>query len=128
MDKEGINYIFTSRLRQALNNSGWSQRRLASRFGVQPNTANAWFTGKNFPGFEIIEQLAELLNVSPQWLFGADEPEPLRDSLLVKAYARLSEIRDLDNLRTALEAIEKIANTDRETHELRQQIKSRSPQ
>lgn len=75
MDKEQISTIFLERLRKAQKESGISQRKLATLLGVQPNTVNSWLTGKNFPGFDTVEELAEILEVSSNWLFGGQEAD-----------------------------------------------------
>ena len=110
MDNTDINNIFLTRLRSALKAKEgiWSQRKIAAHFNIRPNTVNCWFTGKNFPGLDMVNQLAEILDVSPQWLFGAEEADKSKDRLIIELIEKAQSIRTITGLQAALEALDAI--------------------
>lgn len=103
MDSDTTQHIFSTRLYSAAEAAKVSQRDISRKFGVSANTVNDWFKGKSFPGLAVVDQLASFLGVTPQWLFGADEFNPERDSLVVQIVALVSELGSIEGLRHLLE-------------------------
>ena len=65
--------IFGKRLREVRKTKGLKQQELADRLGIKRNTYSDWENGKTEPSFESIVKLADLLDVSLDWLFGRDK-------------------------------------------------------
>lgn len=65
---------FTDRLKQAMSMRHMRQKDLFEKTGIPRGTISNYVLGKYKPKFEVIETLANALNVSPIWLNGADVP------------------------------------------------------
>lgn len=50
-----------------------SQREVAERLGVTPETVSRWESGKGAPGPAELSKLADILNVSADFLLGRDQ-------------------------------------------------------
>lgn len=64
--------IFGKRLREVRKSKKLTQKELAEQIGIKRNTYSDWETGKNESSFENLVKLADLLEVSLDWLFGRD--------------------------------------------------------
>lgn len=65
--------IFGARLREVRKSKKITQQELADRLGIKRNTYSDWENGKTEPTFEILVKLADLFDVSLDWLFGRDK-------------------------------------------------------
>ena len=65
--------IFPERLKQLRQKKGLTQQEIAELLGVKRNTYSDWENGKTEPNFEMILKLADLFEVSLDWLFGRDK-------------------------------------------------------
>ena len=61
---------FGNRLKQARENKGYNQKQFAERLGVTPTRLNYWEKDKREPDVAIIKQIAQILDVSSDWLIG----------------------------------------------------------
>ena len=61
---------FGNRLKQARENKGYNQKQFAERLGVTPTRLNYWEKDKREPDVAIIKQIAQILEVSSDWLIG----------------------------------------------------------
>ncbi len=64
--------IFTERLKELRLKKGLTQTELGEKVGVKQNTFTNWENGKREPSFENLIKLADLLEVSLDWLFGRE--------------------------------------------------------
>ena len=62
--------IFTERLKELRKNKGLKQQEIAELLGIKRNTYSDWENGKTEPSFENLIKLADLLEVTLDWLFG----------------------------------------------------------
>ena len=97
--------IIASRIREARRAAGLSQGQVAKLLGLQrPSISEIEAGNRRVSGDEII-QLAQLFDVSPEWLLGngADRVDP-RDTKLQLAARELAKLKpeDLDRLLTLL--------------------------
>ena len=92
-----VRKIFTDRLSRASVSADVSQSFIAKELKTSRNTVNRWFNGHSFPEPETIDQLAEILGVTPQWLFGANDHG--LDVEQVKATRQIMEFRSSEILR-----------------------------
>lgn len=65
--------IFTERLKELRLKKGLTQTELGEKVGVKQNTFTNWEKGKREPSFENLIKLADLLEVSLDWLFGREQ-------------------------------------------------------
>ena len=65
--------IFGERLREVRKSKKITQQEVADRLGIKRNTYSDWENGKTEPTFEILVKLADLFDISLDWLFGRDK-------------------------------------------------------
>ncbi|KXT83509.1 transcriptional regulator, Cro/CI family [Streptococcus oralis] len=65
--------IFPQRLKELRLKKGLTQTELGEKVGVKQSTFTNWENGKREPSFENLIKLADLLDVSLDWLFGRDK-------------------------------------------------------
>ncbi len=73
MEKEKLLSIFPERLREAVTMSGISYWELADKLGVNKSTVSMYLHGKALPSLEIIVSVAEITDVSLDFLTGRKE-------------------------------------------------------
>ncbi|WP_261027594.1 helix-turn-helix transcriptional regulator [Streptococcus mitis] len=64
--------IFSKRLKKLRKNKGLKQQQIADEIGVNRGSYSNWEKGKREPSFENLLKLADLLEVSLDWLFGRE--------------------------------------------------------
>ncbi len=64
--------VFSVRLKELRLKKGLTQTELGEKVGVKQNTFTNWENGKREPNFENLIKLADLLEVSLDWLFGRE--------------------------------------------------------
>ena len=64
--------IFGDDIKRLRKNKGLKQQEIAELLGVKQNTYSDWENGKTDPSFENLVKLADLLDVSLDWLFGRE--------------------------------------------------------
>lgn len=64
--------VFSERLKELRLKKGLTQTELGEKVGVKQNTFTNWEKGKREPSFENLIKLADLLEVSLDWLFGRE--------------------------------------------------------
>lgn len=64
--------VFSERLKELRLKKGLTQTELGKKVGVKQNTFTNWENGKREPNFETIIKIADLLEVSLDWLFGRE--------------------------------------------------------
>lgn len=70
-DKDFNRYKFSSNLKNARENSGYTRSELADKLGVSKNTVTAYEINQNYPTFITLVRLIELLEVdASELLFG----------------------------------------------------------
>ena len=99
---------FGKRLTQSMQDEGLKQNDVANLIGVGSGSMSSWSNGKNIPRQDSLDKLAELLNVSPDWLLNGDQPEPVDDT------GRPADNADSDNVNADTDEI----NTDNQPSEL----------
>lgn len=62
--------IIAGRLSLALNGAGMSEQQLAARLGSRASRVNNWTRGRQPPSLLSIVQVADILDVSVDWLTG----------------------------------------------------------
>ena len=64
--------IFPQRLKELRLKKGLTQQQIADEIGVNRGSYSNWEKGKREPSFENLVKLADLLDVSLDWLFGRE--------------------------------------------------------
>lgn len=65
--------IFGDNLKTLRKKRGLTQQELADKVGTNRVNVTKWETGRTEPSLENIVKLADLLDVSLDWLFGRDK-------------------------------------------------------
>lgn len=65
--------IFGDNIKRLRKNKGLKQQELEEILGIKRNSYSDWENGKTEPRFENLVKLADLLDVSLDWLFGRDK-------------------------------------------------------
>ena len=65
--------IFEDNLKTLRKKRGLTQQELADKVGTNRVNVTKWETGRTEPSLENIVKLADLLDVSLDWLFGRDK-------------------------------------------------------
>lgn len=88
------------RLSKLREEKGWSQYELATRLGIQRPRYNAWEQGKAQPRAEMLNKIAELFDVSTDYLLGHDEARKNISVNLTDApdWATTKDIRDFKKM------------------------------
>lgn len=69
------------RLRAARKAAGLNQEDVANVVGVAKSTVSEWETGKRSPDVELLETIAECLNVTIEFLFNIGSNKSVEDQL-----------------------------------------------
>lgn len=64
--------IFSERLKTLRKEKKLTQKELAEQIGISQKSYSHWESGKNEPSLENLIKLADLLEVSLDWLFGRE--------------------------------------------------------
>ena len=64
--------LFSVRLKELRLQHGFSQEELAEKIGIKQNSYSDWEHGKCKPNYEKLEKIADLLEVSLDYLFGRE--------------------------------------------------------
>ena len=64
--------VFPQKLKELRLKKGLTQTELGEKVGVKQSTFTNWENGKREPNFETIIKIADLLEVSVDWLFGRE--------------------------------------------------------
>ena len=64
--------IFSERLKTLRKEKKLTQKELAEQIGISQKSYSHWETVKNEPSLENLIKLADLLEVSIDWLFGRE--------------------------------------------------------
>lgn len=76
-----MNTVFSSRLKALRKESGMSQGEVCKKIGAKQGAYSTWELGKNEPPLETFIQLANLFNVSTDWLLGRSDERSLGVSI-----------------------------------------------
>lgn len=84
--------MLSDNLKALRKNKGYSQEELASRLNVVRQTISKWEKGLSVPDADLLQRLAEALEVSVGDLLGAQIPESSENAdLLVEQLSRINE-------------------------------------
>ena len=92
------------RIKPARQARQWSQQQLAQRMGVAQNTVSNWENGRRQPTPQQLLRMAELLDVSVEYLLGAleaDGPLSPEERQLLEMFRTLSPSQQRQLLRLA---------------------------
>lgn len=69
-EEEEKQKVFSVRLKELRLQHGLTQRELVELLGIKRNKYSDWENGKCKPNYEKLEKIADLFDVSLDWLFG----------------------------------------------------------
>ncbi|WP_297583857.1 helix-turn-helix domain-containing protein [Roseibium sp.] len=102
MSTSSSDYTLGERICKARDISGLSTAQLARRLGIKTATLHSWESDRSEPRSNKLVLLAGVLNVSPTWLLVGRGAPPVVDEPAVS---------DLDNMRVALDRVQRQAQT-----------------
>lgn len=76
------------RLRQALNNKNMTAQELSNRSGIAKSSISGYMNGNHCPTNKAAYAIGQVLEVSPQWLMGFDEPSQNTDAYYIDSDAK----------------------------------------
>ena len=71
--KQQIKETFSKRLAETLEKRGMTQTELAKLVGITKISVNQYIKGKTLPKTEYLDKISEVLQVSPNWLYGYED-------------------------------------------------------
>ncbi|MBQ9468652.1 MAG: helix-turn-helix domain-containing protein [Clostridia bacterium] len=89
--------MFSVKLKEIRKEHGLTQIDLAKKLGVASGTVGNWESGKREPDYERISQIADLFNVSVDWLLGSTSREIQRIPVYGKVAAGIP-IEAIENI------------------------------
>ena len=88
--------VFSERLKEARTKKGLSQYYVSQELGIPRTTYANWEQGKAEPGIDMMRRLAEILEVSADYLLGlTDDPSPKSGKLPDYLKEKLEECEKL---------------------------------
>ena len=73
--------MFQIRLKELREKAGYSQQSFADAIGVKQSTVGNWEAGAREPKLEVMQKLADLFDVSVDYLIGRDNtPKPRKEA------------------------------------------------
>ncbi len=69
-----LSNVFRRRVRERLDELGWSQQDLADELGIGKAYVSHLMTGHRNPGLETLESVAKVLAVDASWLISENMP------------------------------------------------------
>jgi transcriptional regulator with XRE-family HTH domain len=112
--KTPVAIAFGLRIKQAREEKGWSQAKLAANIGVTNGAVGAWEIGIKSPRHALASKLAEALGVPMEWLLTGNEPEEQRKAQTHAELEILKLTRELspEQQASALAMLRGLAATD----------------
>ena len=98
MQDNVLRKAFGKRLKQLRKGKGWTQKELAEKLGIRFGQLNKYECGLNAPPLEKLVQMAELLDVTMDYLLTgdrADEPA-LHNTRLLERFRAIEEFEPDD--------------------------------
>ena len=106
--------MFAKRLKELrMNSPGLTQARLAERLGVSQQAVGLWERGNNMPSHELIARLANMFNVSTDYLLdttSSDEQDGYYTDPEVAEIA--NRLKDDPDMRILFDASSKLSKDD----------------
>jgi transcriptional regulator with XRE-family HTH domain len=111
--KQALKKIFATRLREALDASGKTQRTLGSAVGKSPATVSRWLSEEKIPSAESIRRIAITLEVSTDWLMGMPRGAAApRKKAVVSSKALRRLVRHLEDISFAARKVADLLPTE----------------
>ena len=85
------------RLKELRLSKGWSLDELSKMIGVSDQTISNWERGKNQPGIKNLIKLADIFDISIDYLVGRDVDELLLSLLMHSNLADVDDLRAIVN-------------------------------
>lgn len=116
-----------NRIGELRREQGLNQKELGDKLGVGQTTVSAWETGKNEPDYKSIRAMAELFEVSADYLLGFNDDHVHRGLSLAEFAARQALREDEQSAEKYIQAKEAFERglTDEEIEELEEKAVQR---
>ena len=91
LEKQRLKNALSDSLKELLKENDMKQKELAEKIGVSPTIVNAYYNAEKIPSVEIVYKIAEVFNVSMDWLYKRTENRDVSfkgiESMEFKTYA-----------------------------------------
>lgn len=88
------------RIRQLRQEKNWSQTQLAQKMGIHQKQVSAYERGRNTPSTEVLIKLADIFDVSLDYLAFEAEDKPakvdIKDRELLRKFEEIDKLSDKD--------------------------------
>ena len=107
MQIEEIRKAFGRRLKELRKQKGWTQKELAGKLDMRFGQLNKYECGLNAPPMEKLIQMAEILNVTVDFLLTGDNPDdkPIHNTRLLERFRSLQDFQR-DDQETVIKLID----------------------
>lgn len=98
MQDQDIRQAFGKRLKELRKQKGWTQKELANKLDIRYSHLNKYESGMHAPPLEKLIQLADIFEVSLDYLVMGQpmEESPIRNEVLFKRFKLLETFDDQD--------------------------------
>lgn len=79
--------VFAERLAKARKHAGIGKTELARKIGVKPPSVTNYECGKRMPSVETLSKIADVLDVTTDWLLGIEPDNDLTDEEVLSKYS-----------------------------------------
>jgi len=121
MQDASIRKALGKRIKQLRKDKNWTQKELAKQVGTSPAQLNKYESGLNTPPLDRLALLAEVLNISVDFLIGGQHSDdlPIHNKRLIQ---RLQSIEEFDS--EEREVVIKVLDAMIAKHKMESTIKS----
>lgn len=88
------------RIKQLRQEKNWSQAQLANKMGIHQKQVSAYERGRNIPSTEVLIKLADIFDVSLDYLAFEAEDKPakvdIKDRELLRKFEEIDKLSDKD--------------------------------
>lgn len=102
-------------LRKVRRETGMTMKSLAEMIGVSESAISQYETGKRQPAFDILIKLAEIFNVTTDYILGVDadiaDSITKKDKEILKAY-KIAKQSDKESVSVLLKTVDRLLGLD----------------
>ena len=98
MQNDEFRKAFGRRLKRARKQKSWTQKEFAQKLDIRFGQLNKYESGLNAPPLATLIQMAEILNVTVDFLLTGEKPDqaPLHNTRLLERFRVLQELKKED--------------------------------
>lgn len=110
--------IIGSRIKEERIKQGLTQEELGNMIGVSKTTISYYERGKEQPKMEKLKKLTEVLNLTPNYIFGSEINTVLEDDINYHTNISSLDLEILNNIKTHKQLYQKLCDDPKRTVDL----------